>query len=102
MSGEISSALSRIERHISSKEDDDTVHLVIGHRQIRDCETCFYEEEDLNFPIDWLCKPNGQPEDFIKILEHEMKHEKRPLKISAISGKIVSPISPLIVSDILS
>ena len=76
--------MSRIKRVINSRIDDDTVHLVVGHGQIRDCEKYFYVEKDLNFPMNFICLSNGYPRDFISIIEDEMKNEERPLKITAI------------------
>ena len=74
--------MPRIEKIINSKENDLTVHLVLGHRQIRGCENICFEEKDLNFPINWFCVSNGYPQDFLNILEDEIKTETRPLKVT--------------------
>ena len=65
---------------INSRETDDTVHMVIGHAQIHDCWNYKFDREEQNFRLDFICKRNGSPDDFVNIIKEEMEKARAPLK----------------------
>lgn len=59
-------------------------HLVIGHSQIRGCWDYKFEENELNFDIDWICVPGGKARDLLELIKEQMRESRIPLRISAI------------------
>ena len=77
--------MSDLIRVSNTPQNTDTVHLVVGHSQILDCWKFVYEKEELNFPINWICKRgNTSPSDFMEIIKDELKKSQVPLRILAI------------------
>ena len=76
--------MSEVIRVRNSEDNTDSVHIVIGHAQILDCWDFKFDSEDLNFPLDWICKRDGTSSDFLEIMEQEMKEASLPLKITAL------------------
>ena len=74
----------RLIRKNSTKSGAKIRHLVIGHSQIIGCWDYQYEEEELNFDIDWICMPNGKTEELCNVLATEFQESKVPLRVSAI------------------
>ena len=58
-------------------------HLVIGHSQILGCWEHVFEEEMLNFDVDWMCLPGAKAYQLIDIVNDEMRESQIPLRISA-------------------
>ena len=76
---------SDIKRVINSPQNSDTWHVVIGHYQINNCWDIVLGSEELNFPINWICKVSrGTPDQFIEIIREEIATSTIPLKITAV------------------
>ena len=59
-------------------------HLVIGHSQIRGCWNYKYDENELNFDMDWICVSGGKARNLLELLKLQMRESQIPLRVSAI------------------
>ena len=76
--------MERIVRKDYTPKDANIRHLIIGHSQIRNCWECKYEEEELNFNMDWISVSEGKAQELKELLIQELRESQIPLRISAI------------------
>ena len=71
-----------IKRYFSDLNAEER-HILVSHSQIRGCwDEKFHDE--LNFPIDFICKPGGKAPELIAIMKEVIITSRVPFKMTGL------------------
>ena len=71
----------KVIRRFFTEADASEHHILIAHSQARDCWNIQLEDE-LNFPLDFVCKPGGKAPELINIIKDFLSSAVTNLKIT--------------------